>query len=102
MYTRIITVKLPNETATDALKLLYNNVSIEQMKVGLLSSTIVDVNKTNFILIKSWISKKHFDQGRKNWKKFSNETKEMGAIVSGVGGESKNISLDTLKNYLNN
>ena len=70
------------------------------MKIGLLSSTIVDISKTNFILIKSWISKKHFDNGRKNWQKFSNEAKEMGAIVSGIGGEAKNISLDLLKDYL--
>ena len=102
MYTRIITIKLPNETASNALKLLYNQVSLEQMKIGLLSSTIVDISKTNFILIKSWISKKHFDNGRKNWQKFSNEAKEMGAIVSGIGGDAKNISLDLLKDYLNN
>ena len=41
-----------------------------------------------------------FEKGRINWQKVSQEYNEMGAIVSGVGGEGEiNLSED-FKNYI--
>ncbi len=98
MYLRIVTIKCPNQTAKKALKLHYNEVVQEQMKVGLIKQTTVDISDTNFIAVKYWISKSHIEKSRKNWIKVSKEFNEMGAIVSGVGGES-NINM---LNYFNN
>ena len=88
MYVRVVTIKCPNQTAKKAIKLHNNQVAHEQMKVGLIKQTTVDISDTNFLTVKYWISKSHFEKGRKNWIKISQEFNEMGAIVSGVGGES--------------
>ena len=37
------------------------------------------------MIIKYWISDSHFEKGRKNWQKMSQEFNEMGAKVNGVG-----------------
>ena len=98
MYLRVVTTKCPNQTAKKALKLLSKQVTVEQMKVGLIKETVIDISDTNFLNVKYWISKSHFDKGRKNWQKFSQEFNEMGAIVSGVGGEGEiNLSEDFQK-----
>ena len=89
MYLRIITIKCPNQTAKKALKLLNKQVANEQMKIGLIKETTVDISETNFLNVKYWISKSHFEKGRKNWLKVSQEFNEMGAIVSAVGGEAE-------------
>ena len=100
MYLRVVTIKCPNQTAKKALKLLSNQVATEQMSVGLIKETVVDISETNFLNVKYWISKSHFEKGRKNWQKVSQEYNEMGAIVSGVGGEGEiNLSED-FKNYI--
>ena len=100
MYLRVVTIKCPNQTSKKALKLLIKQVAIEQMKVGLIKETIIDISETNFLNVKYWISKSHFEKGRKNWQKVSQEFNEMGAIVSAVGGEGEiNISED-FGNYL--
>ena len=100
MYLRIVTIKCPNQTAKKAFKLLNRQVTSEQMKVGLLKETTVDISETNFLNVKYWISKSHFEKGRINWQKVSQEYNEMGAIVSGVGGEGEiNLSED-FKNYI--
>ena len=100
MYLRVVTIKCPNQTSKKALKLLIKQVAIEQMKVGLIKETIIDISETNFLNVKYWISKSHFEKGRKNWQKVSQEFNEMGAIVSAVGGEGEiNISED-FENYL--
>ena len=40
----------------------------------------------------------HFEKGRKNWQKVSQELNEMGAILSAVGGEGEiNLSEDFRK-----
>ena len=83
-----------------ALKLLFKQVVIEQMKVGLIKETVIDISDTNFLNVKYWISKSHFEKGRKNWQKVSQELNEMGAIVSAVGGEGEiNLSED-FQNYI--
>ena len=89
MYLRIVTIKCPNITAKKSLKLLSKQVGHEQMKAGLIKETNVDISETNFLVIKYWISKAHFEKGRSNWIKFSQELSEMGAIVSAVGGEAE-------------
>ena len=100
MYLRVVTIKCPNQTAKKALKLLSNQVATEQMSVGLIKETVVDISENNFLNVKYWISKSHFEKGRKNWQKVSQEYNEMGAIVSGVGGEGEiNLSED-FKNYI--
>ena len=100
MYLRVVTIKCPNQTAKKALKLLSKQVATEQMGVGLIKETVVDISETNFLNVKYWISKSHFEKGRKNWQKVSQEYNEMGAIVSGVGGEGEiNLSED-FKNYI--
>ena len=100
MYLRVVTIKCPNQTSKKALKLLIKQVAIEQMKVGLIKETIIDISETNFLNVKYWISKSHFEKGRKNWQKVSQEFNEMGAIVSAVGGEGEiNISED-FENHL--
>ena len=100
MYLRVITIKCPNQTSKKALKLLIKQVAIEQMKVGLIKETIIDISDTNFLNVKYWISKSHFEKGRKNWQKVSQELNEMGAIVSAVGGEGEiNLSED-FQNYI--
>ena len=100
MFIRIVTIKCPNERAKKAFKLLNNEVTEEQMKVGLIKQTTVDISDTNFLTVKYWISKSHFEKGRKNWIKVSQEFNEMGAIVSGVGGESDINMLDTFNNHI--
>ena len=82
MYLRVVTIKCPNQAAKKALKLLFKQVVIEQMKVGLIKETVIDISDTNFLNVKYWISKSHFEKGRKNWQKVSQELNEMGAIVS--------------------
>ena len=47
-----------------------------------------------------WISKSHFEKGRKNWIKVSQEFNEMGAIVSGVGGEADINMQDDFNNHI--
>ena len=89
MYLRIVTIKCPNKTAKKSLKLLSKQVGHEQMKAGLIKETNVDISETNFLVVKYWISKAHFEKGRSNWIKFSQELSEMGAIVSAVGGEAE-------------
>ena len=89
MYLRIVTIKCPNITAKKSLKLLSKQVGHEQMKAGLIKETNVDISETNFLVVKYWISKAHFEKGRSNWIKFSQELSEMGAIVSAVGGEAE-------------
>ena len=49
MYLRVVTIKCPNQTSKKALKLLIKQVSIEQMKVGLIKETIIDISDTNFL-----------------------------------------------------
>ena len=100
MYVRVVTIKCPNQTAKKAIKLHSNQVAHEQMKVGLIKQTIVDISDTNFLAVKYWISKLHFDKGRKNWIKISQEFNEMGAIVSGVGGEADINMLDDVNNHI--
>ena len=100
MYLRIVTIKCPNQTAKKALKLLNKQVANEQMKAGLIKETTVDISETNFLNVKYWISKSHFEKGRKNWIKVSQEFNEMGAIVSAVGGEADINMLDNFKDYI--
>ena len=52
MYLRIVTIKCPNQTAKKALKLLNKQVANEQMKVGLVKKTTVDISDTNFLAVK--------------------------------------------------
>ena len=73
MYLRVVTIKCPNQAAKKALKLLFKQVVIEQMKVGLIKETVIDISDTNFLNVKYWISKSHFEKGRKNWQKVSQE-----------------------------
>ena len=73
MYLRVVTIKCPNQTAKKALKLLSKQVATEQMKVGLIKETVVDISETNFLNVKYWISKSHFEKGRINWQKVSQE-----------------------------
>ena len=100
MYVRVVTVKCPNQTAKKAIKLHNNQVAHEQIKVGLIKQTTVDISDTSFLAVKYWISKSHFEKGRKNWTKVSQEFNEMGAIVSGVGGEADINMLDDFKNHI--
>ena len=100
MYIRIVTIKCPNERAKKAFKLLNNEVTEEQMKVGLIKQTIVDASETSIVYVKYWISKKHFDKGRKDWQKTSREFNDMGAIITAIGGESEIIISDEFKNNL--
>ena len=100
MYVRVVTFKCPNQTAKKAIKLHNNQVAHEQMKVGLIKQTTVDISDTNFLAVKYWISKSHFEKGRKNWIKISQEFNEMGAIVSAVGGEADINMLDDFNNHI--
>ena len=100
MFVRVVTIKCPNQTAKKAIKLHNNQVAHEQMKVGLVKQTTVDISDTNFLAVKYWISKSHFEKGRKNWIKVSQELNEMGAIVSGVGGEADINMLDDFNNHI--
>ena len=100
MYLRIVTIKCPNQTAKKAIKLLNKQVADEQMKVGLIKQTTVDISDTNFLVVKYWISKSNFEKGRKNWIEVSQEFNEMGAIVSAVGGEADINMLDDFKDYI--
>ena len=100
MYVRVVTIKCPNQTAKKAIKLHSNQVAHEQMKVGLIKQTTVDISDTNFLTVKYWISKSHFEKGRKNWIKISQEFNEMGAIGSGVGGEADINMLDDFNNHI--
>ena len=61
------------------------------MKVGLIKQTTVDTSETSIVYVKYWMSKKHFDRGRKDWQKTSREFNDMGAIITAVGGESEII-----------
>jgi hypothetical protein len=100
MYVRLVTIKCPNETAKSALKLLNKKVANEQMKTGLLNETVIDLSDNSFIAIKYWISESHFEKGRKNWQKMSQEFNEMGAKVTGVGGEAETMYTDSFKDYI--
>ena len=100
MYIRIVTIKCPNERAKKAFKLLNKEVTEEQMKVGLIKQTIVDASETSIVYVKYWLSKNHFDKGRKDWQKTSREFNDMGAIISAVGWESEIIISDDFKNNL--
>ena len=100
MYLRIVTIKCPNQTAKKAFKLLNRQVTYEQMAVGLLKETTVDISDNDLLYVKYWISKSHFDKGRKNWQKMSKEFNEMGAIVTAVGGDAHVNVLDNFKDYL--
>ena len=100
MYVRVVTIKCPNQTAKKAIKLHNHQVADEQMKVGLIKQTTVDISDTSFLAVKYWISKSHFEKGGKNWMKVSQEFNEMGAIVSGVGGEADINMLDDFKNHI--
>ena len=100
MFERIDTIKSPNERAKKAFKLLNNEVTEEQMKVGLLKQTIVDASETSIVYVKYWTSKKHFDKGRKDWQKTSREFNDMGAIITAIGGESEIFISDEFKNSL--
>ena len=100
MYVRVVTIKCPNQTAKKAIKLHSNQVAHEQMKVGLIKQTTVDASETSIVYVKYWISKKHFDKGRKDWQKTSREFNDMGAIMTAVGGESDIVISDDFKNNL--
>ena len=100
MFIRIVTIKCPNERAKRAFKLLNKEVTEEQMKVGLIKQTTVDTSDTSIVYVKYWISKKHFDKGRKNWQKTSREFNDMGAIINAVGGESEIIISGDFENNL--
>ena len=91
---------MPKPNSKKALKLHNNQVVQEQIKVGLIKQTTVDISDTNFLTVKYWISKSHFEKGRKNWIKISQEFNEMGAIVSGVGGEADINMLDDFNNHI--
>ena len=100
MFIRIVTIKCPNERAKKAFKLLNKEVTDEQMKVGLIKQSTIDASETVIVYVKYWISKKHFDKGRKNWQKTSAEFNDMGAIITAVGGESEIIISENYTNYL--
>ena len=100
MFIRVVTIKCPNERAKKALKLLNKEVTDEQMKVGLIKETTIDTSESTVVYVKYWVSKKHFDKGRKNWQKASKEFNDMGAIITAVGGESDIIMSNDFKNYL--
>ena len=100
MFIRVVTIKCPNERAKKALKLLNKEVTDEQMKVGLIKETTIDTSESTVVYVKYWVSKKHFDKGRKNWQKASKEFNDMGAIMSAVNGEANLIMSDDFKNYL--
>ncbi len=100
MFIRIVTIKCPNERAKKAFKLLNKEVTEEQIKLGLIKQTTVDASETTIIYVKYWISKKHFDKGRKNWQKTSKEFNDMGAIMSAIGGESEIILTENFSNYV--
>ena len=100
MFIRIVTIKCPNERAKRAFKLLNKEVTEEQMKVGLIKQTTVDTSETSIVYVKYWISKKHFDRGRKDWQKTSREFNDMGAIITAVGGESEIIISNDFESYL--
>ena len=100
MFIRVVTIKCPNERAKKALKLLNKEVTVEQMKVGLIKETTIDTSESTVVYVKYWVSKKHFDKGRKNWQKSSKEFNDMGAIITAVGGESDIVMSNDFKNYL--
>lgn len=100
MFIRIVTIKCPNERAKKALKLLNKEVTNEQMRIGLIKETSIDTSETNVVYVKYWLSKKHFDKGRKDWQKLSKEFNDMGAIVSAVGGEADIVMSEDFNNYL--
>ena len=100
MYVRIVTIKCPNERAKKALKLLNKEVTYEQMRIGLIKETSIDTSESTIVYVKYWLSKKHFDKGRKDWQKTSKEFNDMGAIISAVGGEADIIMSDDFKNHL--
>ena len=100
MYIRIVTIKCPNERAKKALKLLNKEVRDEQMRIGLIKETTIDTSESTVVYVKYWLSKKHFDKGRKDWQKASKEFNDMGAIMSAVGGEADIVMSDDFKNYL--
>ena len=100
MFIRIVTIKCPNERAKKALKLLNKEVTNEQMRIGLIKETSIDTSETNVVYVKYWLSEKHFDKGRKDWKKTSKEFNDMGAIISAVGGEADIVMSEDFNNYL--
>lgn len=100
MYVRIVTIKCPNERAKKALKLLNKEVTYEQMRIGLIKETSIDTSESTIVYVKYWLSKKHFDKGRKDWQKTSKEFNDMGAIMSAVGGEADMLMSNDFKNYL--
>ena len=100
MYVRIVTIKCPNERAKKALKLLNKEVTYEQMRIGLIKETSIDTSESTIVYVKYWLSKKHFDKGRKDWQKRSKEFNDMGAIISAVGGEADIVMSEDFNNYL--
>ena len=100
MYVRIVTIKCPNERAKKALKLLNKEVTNEQMRIGLIKETSIDTSESTIVYVKYWLSKKHFDKGRKDWQKTSKEFNDMGAIISAVGGEADIVMSEDFNNYL--
>lgn len=100
MYVRIVTIKCPNERAKKALKLLNKEVTYEQMRIGLIKETSIDTSESTIVYVKYWLSKKHFDKGRKDWQKTSKEFNDMGAIISAVGGEADIVMSEDFNNYL--
>ena len=100
MYIRIVTIKCPNERAKKALKLLNKEVRDEQMKIGLIKETTIDISESTVVYVKYWLSKKHFDKGRKDWQRASKEFNDMGAAISAVGGEADIVMSDDFKNNL--
>ena len=100
MFIRIVTIKCPNERAKKALKLLNKEVTYEQMRIGLIKETSIDTSESTIVYVKYWLSKKHFDKGRKDWQKTSKEFNDMGAIISAVGGEADIVISEDFNNYL--
>ena len=100
MFIRIVTIKCPNERAKKALKLLNKEVTYEQMRIGLIKETSIDTSESTIVYVKYWLSKKHFDKGRKDWQKTSKEFNDMGAIISAVGGEADIVMSEDFNNYL--
>ena len=100
MFIRIVTIKCPNERAKKALKLLNKEVTNEQMRIGLIKETSIDTSESTIVYVKYWLSKKHFDKGRKDWQKTSKEFNDMGAIISAVGGEADIVISEDFNNYL--
>ena len=55
MFVRIVTIKCPSERAKKAFKLLNEEVTEEQMRVGLVKQTNVNASETTIVYVKYWI-----------------------------------------------